>query len=111
MKHTPIRKTVDLDALYANRPDTRPAMRWPVGQIVGHQMQVTWFDSWSDAADFAMHNNGYMGEPEYSLTQPDPLGEPEMCGDCGEPATELHHGDAFCRDCWNELNGQFGVGA
>lgn len=69
----PFRKTIDLDAYYANLPDTRPAMRWPVGQVVGHQMKVTWFDNWSDAASFATRNNGYVGEGEHSLTQSDPL--------------------------------------
>jgi ribosomal protein S14 len=39
--------------------------------------------------------------------------ENERCGQCGEDAdlnTEAwHHG--LCRGCFNEANGQFGVGA
>jgi hypothetical protein len=32
-----------------------------------------------------------------------------MCSHCGDPATAAE--GAFCDVCWDEMNGQFGVGA
>ena len=55
---------VNLDDYYASRPDTRPAMRWPIHRdFFCLEKPIAWFDSWGEAADFAMANDLFMGEP------------------------------------------------
>lgn len=73
--HTP-RRTIDLDALYRDLPDTRPAMRWPVGERGKWGVKVTWFDSHQTAAAYVgTHGDRFIGEPEYARVA-DHLGVP-----------------------------------
>lgn len=38
----------------------------------------------------------------------EPQDEPDVCEACTHA---LAVADGLCRDCWNDINGQFGVGA
>lgn len=56
-----------VDELYANRPDTRAAMLWPV---FGREGTVVWFLDYYAAVDFVNAELGkrnlYIGESEYA---------------------------------------------
>lgn len=67
MRHHAFRSP--LDELYADLPDRRRKMRWPVFDDPFYCTKpVQWFDNWSAAVDFVNSNLGkanyYVGEPQ-----------------------------------------------
>jgi hypothetical protein len=63
MKHSPIVKRSLLDELYADAP-VRPRFRYPVHRdYFCASKPLAVFDTWSEAADYAMQNNLFMGDP------------------------------------------------
>jgi hypothetical protein len=62
------RLKVDLDAYYANHPDTRPRFLWPVTDDPFTMRPIRWFDDYGQAADFVSENLGkinlFIGEPK-----------------------------------------------
>jgi hypothetical protein len=75
MKHHAFRSP--LDELYADLPDTRPLMRWPVfDDPFFAKKPVHWFDNYFDAVSFVNENLGtanyYIGEPRKALAELQP---------------------------------------